>query len=109
MDIQTTRFGMLSLELPVVLNFPRGLLGLPGEHDFVLLRHRESSAIGWLQSVKTPALALPVVAASELAPGYPEEALENAIRRADMDENAELGVLVVLTAAAHGNMPTVNL
>jgi flagellar assembly factor FliW len=109
MNIHSTRFGTLTVEEEHVIRFPQGLLGFPEERAFVLVRHRESSAIAWLQSSRTPELALPVVAAHALAADYPDVPLADAARRAGLEGSEEdLAALVVLTAA-EGSPATVNL
>jgi len=109
MQIESTRFGTLEVGDDRVIRFPRGLLAFPEEHEFVLVQHRGSSAIAWLQSSKTPSLALPVVSAQALANGYPDVPLADAARRAGLDgQEDDLAALVVLSAG-EGTPATVNL
>jgi flagellar assembly factor FliW len=109
MQIESTRFGTLEVGDDRVIRFPRGLLAFPDEHEFVLVQHRGSSAIAWLQSSKTPGLALPVVSAQALANGYPDVPLADAARRAGLEgQEDDLAALVVLSAA-EGTPATVNL
>jgi flagellar assembly factor FliW len=61
MRIQTDRFGTFEVDDKDPIHFPQGMIGFPSEKQFVLLRHRDDSAIGWLQSTTNPALAFPVV------------------------------------------------
>jgi flagellar assembly factor FliW len=72
-----------------------------------LLRHRDDSAIGWLQSTTNPALGLPVVSIDALAVAYPAIAARPAPgqKEEDFDPHA---VMAVLCASA-GQPPTVNL
>jgi flagellar assembly factor FliW len=50
MRIQTGRFGTFEVDDEDPIHFPQGMIGFPSEKQFVLLRHRDDSAIGWLQS-----------------------------------------------------------
>ena len=52
------------------------MIGFPSEKQFALLRHRDDSAIGWLQSTTNPALAFPVVSIAAPAVAYPAIAAE---------------------------------
>jgi len=60
MDIQTTRFGALSIDDERVMNFPRGLLGFPDHHRFALIQTGEENYFFWLQSLDDPQLAFVV-------------------------------------------------
>lgn len=57
--LHSTRFGELSVPEESVLEFPHGLIGLPGR-QFALLARTEDAAFLWLQSLEDPELALPV-------------------------------------------------
>ena len=60
MEIQTTRFGVLSIEDERVMTFPRGLLGFPDHSRFALIQTDEENYFFWLQSVDDPNLAFVV-------------------------------------------------
>ena len=107
--IQSERFGTIEMADEELLHFPAGVVGFPAEREFVLVRHGESSVVAWLQSIKTPGLALPVVSAHGLSPEYPDVALEALAEHAGLGSNPEeLAVLVVL-CAPRGLPATVNL
>jgi len=60
MEIETTRFGVLSIEDERVMTFPRGLLGFPDHSRFALIQTGEDNYFFWLQSVDDPNLAFVV-------------------------------------------------
>ncbi len=60
MEIQTTRFGKLSVEDDRVMTFPHGLLGFPEQGRFALIQTGEDNYFFWLQSVDEPSLAFVV-------------------------------------------------
>jgi len=60
MEIQTTRFGVLSIEDERVMTFPRGLLGFPDHSRFALIQTDEENYFFWLQSVDDANLAFVV-------------------------------------------------
>ena len=43
MDIQTTRFGRLSIEDDRIITFPRGLLGFPNYTRYALIQSGEGA------------------------------------------------------------------
>jgi flagellar assembly factor FliW len=58
--IESSRFGPLQVEPEDVIDFPLGMIGLPG-HRYTLLDRNPDSGFLWLQSLDEPALSLPVV------------------------------------------------
>ena len=109
MAIQSDRFGVVEVEERDVIAFPQGIIGFADEHSFVLIRTAKSNAVGWLQSISNPSLALPVVSAHVLAPAYPDVDLESYAQTVGKDTRMdELAVIVVLNAQP-GVPATVNL
>jgi flagellar assembly factor FliW len=108
MRILSQRFGEFEIDPRDIIDFPEGLIGFVADRKFVLLRHRETSPIGWLQSVSRPDFAVPVVSVDALA-------LQDTsiIAAARMDRGAgeggpEYAVMAVLCAPP-GQRATVNL
>ena len=60
MEIQTTRFGTISVDDERVITFPRGLLGFPDRARFALIQTGEENYFFWLQCVDDPNLAFVV-------------------------------------------------
>lgn len=60
MEIQTTRFGTLSVDDSRVITVPKGLLGFPQHTRFALIQTGEENYFFWLQSVDEPGLAFVV-------------------------------------------------
>ena len=61
MNIQTTRFGQVSLQNEDVLQFPEGILGFSDQKRFVLLDDPTDDIFAWLQSCDDSAIAFPVL------------------------------------------------
>lgn len=101
MRIESNRFGGMDLDEADAITFAEGLVGFPDEDTFVLLRHRESSPIGWLQSTRTPSFALPVVSLEAL-----EAEFDVGLLGDDFDAE-RVSVMAVLSAG--GGLATVNL
>ena len=70
MDIETTRFGRLTVDDERVMTFPRGLLGFPNHERFALIQTGEENYFFWLQSVDEPALAFVVTDPSTFFKDY---------------------------------------
>jgi flagellar assembly factor FliW len=70
MKISTTRFGKLTIEEADVLTFVDGLIGMEDCRRWVLLADAQNFALGWLQSLDRPELALGVVSPRRFVPEY---------------------------------------
>lgn len=57
MEIQTTRFGRLSIDNDRIITFPRGLLGFPNYMQYALIEAADGAEFFWLQAVDEPQLA----------------------------------------------------
>jgi flagellar assembly factor FliW len=109
MNIASQRFGALEVEEDQVLEFSSGVIGFPNERDFVLVPHNATGFLAWLQSVKTPTLALPVVSAHAFGTKYPDVDMEQTITDAELGGTAEDVALMVVLCAPQGAPATVNL
>jgi flagellar assembly factor FliW len=99
----------LDIDAERIIGFPAGLIGFPEEHEFVLVHHGQSGSIAWLQSARTPELALPVVGAHEFSPVYPDVPLTDAAKRAGLDGSPDDMTALVVLCANPGTQSTVNL
>jgi flagellar assembly factor FliW len=104
MKIEHTRFGAVEYEPAHIIRMANGLIGFRDETEFVLFEPPAGRLVAWLQSIKTPALAFPVVAAVVFGPNYPTPGLPQLARRAQLvtGDDAELTALVVVASAGKG-------
>lgn len=92
--LSNTRFGNISIENSAAIEFPRGIIGFSDETQFAILE-RAKGPIAYLQSLKNPKLALPILDANMLKPDYPDSSraeMANAVNA--KEEN--LAILVVV-------------
>jgi flagellar assembly factor FliW len=82
MKLAHTRFGTIEFEEARLLTLPGGLIGFSGETRFVFVEPQPGRTVAWLQSVTTPELAFPVIAAALFGDDYPTPALDELARRA---------------------------
>ena len=61
MQISTTRFGTIAVDVDDLVHFPHGLIGFEESRHWVLLADPANTAVGWLQSADRPSTALAVV------------------------------------------------
>ena len=60
MEIQSTRFGTLSVDDDRIITFPNGLLGFPSYSRYALIQTGQENYFFWLQAVDEPNLAFVV-------------------------------------------------
>ncbi len=70
MDISTTRFGNVTIDEEDVLTFVDGLIGMEDCRRWALLADAQNAALGWLQSLDRPEVALAVVCPRRFVADY---------------------------------------
>ena len=105
--VRNTRFGTIEVDESTVLRFDNGLVGFPEETEFVLLERTEGKMVAFLQSVRNPALAFPIVDGSEL-PNYPDPSVSTLAQRAGLT-GSEFGLLVIVAAKTSTKQLEANL
>ena len=59
LTLNSSRFGTVEIPADAVIEFPHGLIGVPGNR-YVMLARGNTLSFTWLQSVDDPAFALPI-------------------------------------------------
>ncbi len=100
MQIQSSRFGWLSVDDDRLITFPRGLLGFPDHGRFALLPSSPSSAAGdgcfyWLQSADDPALAFVVADPGRFFKDYAVPVREDTTAELRVADPARLQAFVI--------------
>jgi len=70
MQINTSRFGAVTIEVDDILLFPNGLIGFDDCRHWVLLADADNAAIGWLQSITRGDVAMAVLSPRRFLPDY---------------------------------------
>jgi flagellar assembly factor FliW len=70
MQISTTRFGLVNVDVDDLLHFPLGVAGFEDCRHWILLADPANNAVGWLQSAERPATALAVVSPRRFVEDY---------------------------------------
>ena len=100
MKITTTRFGSLTIEDSDVLTFVDGLIGMEDCRRWVLLADAENSALGWLQSLDRPEVALGVVSPRRFVPEYQVRVARREIQPLGLTDPNGAQVLAIVSHAA---------
>jgi len=70
MQIDTLRFGQLTVDENKLLLFKDGLPGLEDCHEFAILQFEESNPLHWLQSTHRSEICLPIINSFAIYPNY---------------------------------------
>lgn len=106
--IDSSRFGPLDVAETQLVDFPRGLIGIPG-HRYALIEPTPGSAFRWLHSIEDPGFALPVVDPVVVF-GTFTLTLDPGEREAiGVDGTDDVAVYVTVSATADAADATVNL
>ncbi len=111
MQVDTVRFGTLSVNDDKIMLFPRGLPGFEDERRFFLMDHAGSAKIKWLHSADNPGMALVVADPFELFEEYRSDVPDEIARELGITGPDGALVLTVLTVRAgqhEGEPPTIS-
>jgi len=108
MDIDSTRFGTFTVHDDLVLTFPDGIPGLPGEH-YVLVAQDEGAPFYWLHSAVHADVAVPVTNPWLFFADYEVRVSDEETRTLGLDSPEEAEIYCVVRATADLGDCTVNL
>ena len=108
LTLHSTRFGDLEVTDDETIDFPDGLVGLPGTRWALLRRDGDDAPFAWLQSLDDPELALPVTRPGTFFPGFDVE-LDDGDVPAGLGDPAAVDVWVVVRAIGGLEEFTANL
>ena len=70
MQIHTTRFSLVEIDVADILLFPHGVIAFEDCRHWVLLGDEDNASLGWLQSITRGEVALAAVSPRRFAPEY---------------------------------------
>ncbi len=94
---RSSRFGTLEVDESAVIEFPAGLIGLPGTR-WALVAAGPDSPFQWLHSLEQEDLALPVASPWTFFPDYTVELSDADTERVGGDDPDAVEVLVTVRA-----------
>jgi len=108
-EIETTRFGKLSVPEEQVITFDAGLIGFDGSTRFVLIHKPEHEPFHWLQSLDDGSLAFVMLEPELLEPEYRKDIRPDAVGDVWSDTPEDLVILAIATVPDKTEDTTVNL
>ncbi len=108
MNIASTRFGTFEVADEAILEFPDGLIGLPGTR-YALVAREEQLPFYWLQSAEHEEIALPVTNPWLFFPDYEIHVPDDEALVLGLSAPEEADVLCVVRATESPANVTINL
>jgi flagellar assembly factor FliW len=102
MDISTPRFGTLTVRNADILQLEQGLIGLRHCRRWVVLADAQNAALGWLQSIDSPEVALGVVSPRLFVPDYQLRVARKDLAPLELPSAQEAQVVVIVSRHEEG-------
>jgi flagellar assembly factor FliW len=95
MEIETTRFGRISVDEERIITFPRGLLGFPDYSRYALIQTGSENYFFWLQCLDEPGLAFVVTDPTIFFKDYEVSAKDETLADLGMTDLLTMQVFVI--------------
>ena len=109
MNIESTRFGQLSVSDTDIIKFPQGLYGFPDEKSFVLISHQIDSPFSFLQSASEPNLTFILLETLSISKEYEFTLKDQIVEELNLSTDNTPQVFNIVTIAEKVDDMTVNL
>jgi flagellar assembly factor FliW len=97
LEIQTERFGKITVREDKVITFPKGLLGFSQRRQFILFPHKEGSPFFWLQCIEDGGLAFVLMNPKLVVSEYAIDLDDEALKELNAGDAGGLDVLCIVT------------
>jgi len=97
LEIETIRFGKITILEDKVITFPKGLLGFSQRRRFVLFPHKEGSPFFWLQCVEDGELAFVLMNPKLVVNDYMIDIDDENLKDLECEDGRGLDVLCIVT------------
>ena len=102
MDVTTSRFGTLHAPPSDVLLFEQGLIGLRNCRQWIVLADAQNPALGWLQCIDDPDVALGVVSPRRFVPDYQLRVSKQELAPLGLASMRDASVVVIVSRHVEG-------
>jgi len=109
MLVETTRFGSVEVRQEDIIKFPEGMLGFSKIHEYILVERSDDSLILWLQALKKPSVAFPLLEPEIFEVNYGIELQEEDRKILALDEVKHAKVFAIITIPGDPSKMTANL
>lgn len=109
MMIETSRFGSIVVSEKEVITFPEGMLGFSKINEYVLVEKQDDSLFIWLQALKKPTIAFPLLEPQIIDRSYRVEMLDSDFKSLKLKNLNHAKVFSIITIPTDPSKMTANL
>ena len=109
MMIETSRFGSIAVSENDIITFPEGMLGFSKLDQYVLVERADDSLFVWLQALKKPTVAFPLLEPQIIERNYKIELLEEDSKILQLKDLKYAQVFSIITIPTDPSKMTANL
>jgi flagellar assembly factor FliW len=109
MMIETSRFGSIAVSENDIITFPEGMLGFSKIDQYVLVERADDSLFIWLQALKKPTVAFPLLEPQILERNYRVEMIDEDMKMIRMKDLKHSKVFSIITIPTDPTKMTANL
>lgn len=109
MQLHTSRFGNLEVDESDLIDFPEGILGFSKIRQYFLVERSDDSLFLWLQAVKKPTIAFPLLNPFLIEPNFQIELDENDVDTLSAESVEDLKLYSIVTIPSDPTKMTANL
>jgi len=109
MMVETTRFGSIAVGDSDIITFPEGMLGFSKINQYVLVERADDSLFLWLQALKKPSVAFPLLEPQIFETNYKVELEDEDRKTLELDNLNHAKVFAIITIPSDPTKMTANL
>ncbi|MCB0405769.1 MAG: flagellar assembly protein FliW [Bdellovibrionales bacterium] len=109
MIVETSRFGELNVSEQDIITIPEGMLGFSKIDKYVLVEHTDDSLFLWLQAVKKPSVAFPLLEPQLFELQYKVELCDEDRKILQLEDLKHAKVFAIITIPSDPSKMTANL
>jgi flagellar assembly factor FliW len=109
MMVETTRFGTVAVGENDILTFPEGMLGFSKINQYVLVERVDDSLFLWLQAVRKPSVAFPLLEPQLFEKNYRVEISDEDRKIIELKDLKNIKVFSIVTIPSDPTKMTANL
>jgi flagellar assembly factor FliW len=109
MMVDTTRFGSIVVEDQDIITFPEGMLGFSKINKYILVERVDDSLFMWLQAIKKPSVAFPLLEPQIFEMNYRVELAEEDRETLQLKNLNHAKVFAIITIPSDPTKMTANL
>jgi flagellar assembly factor FliW len=109
MMVETTRFGSIAVLDNDIITFPEGMLGFSKINQYVLVERSDDSLFLWLQALKKPSVAFPLLEPQIFEVNYKVELQDEDRKTLALDTLNHAKIFAIITIPSDPTKMTANL